>query len=170
MPTRLLLSLLVITAIYAPRTLAESTDCTAPVLIIADGRGTESLFSQNTTYWYGIYAQAGHSYAVEFEPPADNYLNATRVQFATLSVFGPGDTLRACRGSSSVAVTQNSGYAPVILRSGNGAGRRVSFTAQGAGLYLISATNLSGSGNYSFRAEILACSTCGGVLAAVILT
>jgi hypothetical protein len=169
MSTRLLLSLLVITAIYAPRTLAESTDCTAPVLIIADGRGTESLFSQNTTYWYGIYAQAGHSYAVEFEPPADNYLNATRVQFATLSVFGPGDTLQACRGSSSVAVTQNSGYAPVILRSGNGAGRRVSFTAQGAGLYLISATNLSGSGNYSFRARDtsmfnLRWSTCGGYI------
>lgn len=131
---------------------AESPDCSAPVLIIADGRITQSSFPQNATFWYGIYAQAGHSYSVEFEPPADNYTNNTKVQFAPLIVFGPGDALQVCHGTSSVAVTQNSGYAPVILKDSNGAGRRISFTAQSAGLHVISVTNVAGSGNYSFRA------------------
>jgi len=49
-------------------------------------------------------------------------------------------------------VTQNSGYAPFLLKSGNGAGHRASFTALGAGLYLISATYVGGAGTYSFRA------------------
>ena len=122
---------------------AETTDCTTPVLIITDGRITQSTFpamtpGNATTFWFGIYAQAGHSYSVEFVPQADNYSNTTRVQFTTLGVFGPGDTLQACHGTSSVTVTQNSGYAPVILKNGNGAGRRVSFTARSAGLHLIS--------------------------------
>src|SRR5271165_3078000 len=139
MRKRLALLLVVISAALAPRVCAESTDCTTPVLMIADGRITQSIFPQNTTYWYGIYAQAGHSYSLEFEPPADNYLNATRVQFTTLAVFGPGDMLQACRGASSVVVTQTSAYAPVIRSNGivNGAGRRVSFTAQSAGLHLV---------------------------------
>lgn len=143
---------LIVAVSLAPLAYAESTDCTTPVLIIADGRITQSTFPQNTIFWYGIYAQAGHSYSVEFEPPADNYLNAIRVQFTNLGVFGPTDSLQGCRGVSSVAVTQNSGYAPVILKNSNGAGRRVSFTAQSAGLYLIATTNVAGSGSYSFRA------------------
>jgi hypothetical protein len=167
MQTRLLLLLLVTAAICVPWAGAESTDCTTPVLIIADGRITQSTFPQNTTYWYGIYAQAGHSYSVEFEPPADNYLNLARVQFAPLNVFGPSDYMQSCRGTSSVAVTQNSGYAPVILKNGNGAGRRVSFTTQSAGLHLIAATNVAGTSSYSFRAVDttlfnLRWSTCGG--------
>jgi hypothetical protein len=152
MRLRLALLLVVISAALAARVCAESTDCTTPVLMIADGRITQSIFPQNTTYWYGIYVQAGHSYSMEFEPPADNYLNATRVQFTTLAVFGPGDMLQACRGASSVVVTQNSGYAPVILKNSNGAGRRVSFTAQSAGLHLVAVTNVAGTGSYSFRA------------------
>src|SRR5664279_6406221 len=166
MVTRFFLLLATVALVAVPHARAESTDCTTPVLVIADGRITQSTFPQNTTYWYGIDAQVGHSYSVEFEPPADNYLNATRVQFTTLSVFGPGDTMQGCRGSSSVAVTQNSGYAPVILKNGNGAGRRVSFTAQSAGLHLIAVTNVAGTGSYSFRAVDttlfnLRWSTCG---------
>ena len=154
MPTRLLRALfvVVIAGFWASWVWAESTDCTRPVLIIADGRVTASTFPQNTTYWYGIYAQAGHSYSAEFAPPADNYQNLTRVQFTTLSVFAPGDTLQSCHGASSVVVTQNSGYAPVILKNGNGAGRRISFTAQDAGLHLIAVTNVAGTGSYTFRA------------------
>ena len=40
----------------------------------------------------------------------------------------------------------------MILKNGNGAGRRVSFTAQSAGLHLIGVTNVAGAGSYSFRA------------------
>ena len=157
----------VLSALFSLPAWPESTDCTTPVLIIPDGRITQSTFPQFATYWYGIYTQAGHSYSVEFEPPADNYLNATKVQFTTFSVYGPNDFLQACRGTSSVAVTQNSGYAPVILKNPNGAGRRVSFIAQSAGLYLISVTNVAGTGSYSFRAVDtslfnLRWSTCGG--------
>ena len=152
MPIRITLLLAAIALCAAPGALAESTNCATPVLIIADGRITESTFPQNTTFWYGIYAQAGHSYSVEFEPAADNYVNTTRVQFATLGVFGPSDSLAGCHGISSVTVTQNSGYAPVILKNGNGAGRRVSFTAQSAGLHLIYATNVANAGSYTFRA------------------
>ncbi len=139
---------------------AESTDCTTPVLIIADGRVTQSSFPQNATYWYGIYAQANHSYSVEFIPAADNFQNAYRPQFSSIIIFGPTDYLQGCRGVSTVSVTQNSGYSPVVRTSvgingsttANGAGRRVSFVAQNAGLYLISATNVMGAGAYSFRA------------------
>jgi hypothetical protein len=69
MPTRLFLFFLLTAAVCAPPAQAETTDCTTPVLMIADGRITQSTFPQNTTYWYGIFAQAGHSYSVEFEPP-----------------------------------------------------------------------------------------------------
>ena len=171
MPTRLLLLLLlVIAALFAPPARAESTRCEYPVMIIADGRVTQSTFPTNTTYWYGIYAQAGHSYSVEFAPPADNYFNTDGVQLSIPSVYGPTD-LQYCHGPSSLTVTQNSGYGPVIQRNVNGfqygAGRRVSFTAQGAGLHLISITNVQGAGSYSFRAVDttlfnIRWSTCGG--------
>ncbi len=141
----------IVVATVAPLALAESTDCTTPVLIVTDGRVTQSAFSQNSTYWYGIYAQAGHSYSVEFVPPADNYLNSTHVQFGPIAVFGPGDYMQGCRGNSSVLVTQNSGYSPV-LRNSNGTGRRISFTALSAGLHLIAISNVALSGTYSFRA------------------
>src|ERR1022692_2160031 len=91
MATRFAFLVVLTGALLTPFVVAESTDCTTPVLIIADGRITQSTFPQNTTYWYGIYAQAGHSYSVAFEPPADNYLNLARVQFAPLNVFGPSD-------------------------------------------------------------------------------
>ena len=139
-------------SLAVPGLFAESPDCTAPVIIIPDGRITTSTFPQLSTYWYGIYAQAGHSYAVEFEPPADNFVSPVKIQFTGLGVFGPNDFLQLCHGTSSVAVTQNSGYAPVILKNGNGAGRRISFTAQSAGLHLIFAVNGGTTGAYTFRA------------------
>ncbi len=40
----------------------------------------------------------------------------------------------------------------MILKNGNGAGRRISFTAKTAGLHLIAVTNVAGQGTYSFRA------------------
>ena len=152
MATRFTFLIVFVGAILAPLAFAESTDCTTPVLIVTDGRFTQSTFPQNSTYWYGIYAQAGHSYSVEFVPQADNYLNSVHTQFSPIAIFGPNDRLQACQGSSSVTVTQNSGYAPVILKNGNGAGRRVSFTAQSAGLHLIAAANVAGTGSYMFRA------------------
>jgi len=152
MSMRLVILAVIVSATVAPFALAESSDCTAPALIVSDGRGTQSTFPQNTTYWYGIYGQAGHSYSVEFVPQADNYFNGTHVQFGPIAVFGPNDYMQGCRGNSSVTVTQNSGYAPVILKNGNGAGRRVSFTAQSAGLHLIAVSNAAGTGSYTFRA------------------
>jgi hypothetical protein len=99
----LVLVLAVLTSWLAPFVKAESTDCTTPVLIVSDGRVTASTFPQNATYWFGIYAQAGHSYSVEFEPPVDNFVANGRVQFTTINVYGPNDSLAACRGNSSVA-------------------------------------------------------------------
>jgi hypothetical protein len=131
---------------------AETSDCGNPALIVSDGRITESTFIQNTTNWYGIYTQSGHSYSVEFVPSADNFANTPKVQFTALGVFGPSDNVQGCHGTSTVLVTQNSGYSPAILKNGNGAGRRISFTAVTAGLYLIYATNGSGAGSYTFRA------------------
>ena len=66
-----------------------------------------------------------------------------------------------------MSVTLTNGYAPVILRGGNGAGRRISFTAQSSGLYLIEVTNVGSAGNYTFRAVDTTLvnatwSTCGG--------
>src|SRR5271165_4632054 len=119
MSLRIFTILLAVCATVAPWVSAESTDCTTPVVIIPDGRPTQSSFPQSTTYWYGIYAQAGHSYSVEFEPPADNFFNTNRPLFNSFSVYGPTDYLQGCRGGSTVTVTPNSGYSPVILKSGN---------------------------------------------------
>jgi len=132
--------------------LAESTDCANPVLIVPDGRITQSSITQNATFWYGIYATTGHSYSVEFEPPADNYAGASHVIFSQPTVFGPNDTLAGCRGTSSVQVTPTSSYTPTIQKNGTGAGRRVSFTASVAGLYLVVLTNNGTAGNYTFQA------------------
>lgn len=151
MSTRFLFFILLAGAVAAPLAFAESTDCTVPVLIVADSRVTQSTFPQNATFWYGIYAQVGHSYSIEFVPAADNSINTLHVQFGLISVYGPNDWLQGCRGNSSVAVTQNSSYAPV-LRNGNGTGRRVSFTAQYPGLHVISIANVAATGDYSFRA------------------
>jgi hypothetical protein len=153
MPFRLLaLVLLGLLALLPRSAFAESTDCLAPVVIIPDGRVTQGSIPASTTFWYGVYAQANHSYSVEFVPAADNFFNSIRPQFNAVVVYSPSDTLQLCRGTSSVAVTPNSGYSPTILKNGNGAGRRVSFIAQSSGLYLIAATNVMGSGTYSFRA------------------
>ena len=140
-----------------PQAFAESTACATPVLIIPDGRVTQSSLPQvtcysNYCYWYGIYAQPGHSYSVEFEPPANNYVNAgssTQIVFTSIAVFDP--VQGTCSVNPTANVTANSGYAPAILKGGNGAGRRVSFTAHAAGLYLISPSYLGG-GSYTFRA------------------
>lgn len=140
-------------AISASTLWSESTDCGSPVIIIPDGRVAESTFAQTTTYWYGIYAVAGHSYAIEFEPPADNFNSASRPQFSSLLVFGPNDALRGCHGSSSISVTGNESSAPTIKKNADGAGRRVSFFAWTAGLYLIAVSNVAGAGDYTFRAS-----------------
>jgi hypothetical protein len=167
MCARFLLILALCSAVVVPLLQAESPDCSAPVIVVPDGRITQSTFLQGATYWFGIYAQAGRSYSVEFVPSTDNYLSTAKVQIATLSVFGPSDNLYACHGTSSVAVTQNSGYAPVILKGSNGAGRRVSFIAASTGLHVIAAPNAGGTGTYTFRAVEtsmfnLRWSTCGG--------
>ncbi len=140
------IALLALSTALSYSSFAESTDCTTPVLIVPDGRLTQSSILQGTTYWYGIYAQANHSYSVEFIPQADNFLNTYRPQFGAITIYGPTDYLQACRGNSSVTVTATSGYSPVINRSPNGAGRRASFTASVSGLHLISVTNVAGSG------------------------
>jgi hypothetical protein len=152
MRAKLFLIGLLMTSWMSPFAHAESTDCGSPAVIIPDGRLSLSTFPQMTTFWYALFTQAGHSYSVEFEPPSDNYIGTTKVQFATIAVFGPDDYLAGCRGVSSVDVTQNSAYAPTISKGGNGVGRRISFVAQRSGLYLISATNVSNAGSYSFRA------------------
>src|SRR5271166_3601597 len=102
MVKRLIFVGVILAAVSIPQIQAESRDCTTPVLIVADGRITQSMFAQSTTNWYGIYAQAGHSYSVEFVPAADNYLGTAHVAFGLLSVFGPNDALAGCRGTSSV--------------------------------------------------------------------
>jgi hypothetical protein len=147
--------------------LAESTNCGDPVLMIPDGRITQSSFSQNSIYWFGIYVQQGHSYSVEFESPADNYGTTPRVFIGAITVFAPSDALTGCKGPSSVAVTPTSGYSPVIQKGGNGAGMRIAFTAQSAGNYLIAVSNAGTAGGYSFRALDTTLvnprwSTCGG--------
>jgi len=142
--------LLGVLAVQAVR--AESTDCTTPVIVVADGRTTQSTFIQLATNWYGIYTQPGHSYSLEFLPPADNFVNGLRPQFVAISVYGPNDSLPGCRGASSVTVKDNSDHAPVISRNGAGAGRRVSFVAQSGGLYVVKAVNGGGTGSYTFRA------------------
>ena len=129
---------------------AESNDCSAPVIIIPDGRLSLSTFAQNALYWYGVYAVAGHSYSVEFESASENTSTTTKVVFSPISVFAPSDSLVGCRGASTVNLTQTEAYSPAIRRSPNVAGRRVSFTAQAAGLYLLAASNVGTSGSYSF--------------------
>jgi len=149
---RFVIALVALSTALSNGSFAESAECTTPVLILPDGRLTQSSIPQAATYWYGIYAQANHSYSVEFVPQADNFFNSYRPQFGSITMFSPTDSLQACKGNSTVTVSPTSGYFPVINRSSNGAGRRASFTASVSGLHLISVTNVGGSGVYSFRA------------------
>jgi hypothetical protein len=151
-PILILIALIVASAIIAGTAYAESLDCTSPVLIISDGRVTTSSFPENTTLWFGIQTQIGHSYSVEFLPPADNYVGVAHVQISALTVFGPNDALQSCRGASTVPTIQTSSYAPALKKNAYGTGRRLSFTAQSSGLYLISVLNAAGAGGYAFRA------------------
>lgn len=144
--------LVVAIMVFAPVLWSESTDCGTPVIIIPDGRVTPSTIASNATYWYGIYAADMHSYAIEFEAPADNFISVSKPQFSSLVVYGPNDSLQGCRGTSSMSTTPNSGNTPVIRKNSDGSGRRVSFIAWTSGLYLIAVTNLSNAGNYTFRA------------------
>jgi hypothetical protein len=167
MTARFACALLFLGITMAVPAIAESTNCGAPVLLIADGRVTASTFSLNSKYWFGIYAESGHSYSVEFESPADNYTLTPKVFIGAVAVFAPSDALTACQGPSSVAATQTSSYAPVVQKSGDGSGQRVAFTAQSAGRYLIMVSNVGGVGGYSFRALDTTLmnprwSTCGG--------
>jgi hypothetical protein len=149
---RFAIALLSLSTAFSIKSFAESADCTAPVLIVPDGRSTQSSIPQAATNWYGIYAQANHSYSVEFVPQADNFLNTYRPQFGAIAIYVPDDLSQGCKGNSTVTVAPTSGYSPAINRSSNGAGRRASFTASFSGLHLISITNVSGPGVYSFRA------------------
>jgi hypothetical protein len=130
----------------------ESPDCAFPVIMIPDGRVTQSTFPPYTTLWFGLYAQGGHSYSVEFVPPTDNYAGSNKAQFSSLIVYGPNDSLTGCRGPSSISISQNSGNTPVVQKGGNGTGRRVSFIAGASGRYLVSISNIGNTGSYTFRA------------------
>lgn len=152
MPVKYLAIIFGCLVIASPVLHAESTDCGAPVIVIPDGRISLSTFPQSTLYWYGVYALAGHPYTVEFESASNNSLSATVAVFSAITVYGPSDSLVGCRGTSSVTVTPNDGYSPVIKKSPNGNGRRASFTGQSAGLYLIAVSNVGSTGPYSFRA------------------
>jgi len=147
-------------AAFAPPVLAESTDCTNPSIIVTDGRINQSIFNNpqpgvsNTTYWFGFFGQAGHSYSIEFVSPTDNdpIRNATTVSFNSFQVWGPNDVLVSCSGPSSVNKVTTSSYSPVLMHNrGFGDGERFAFVASTAGLYLMTISNSGGSGSYSFR-------------------
>jgi hypothetical protein len=129
---------------------SESVNYCTPVVIIPDGRVTQSYLSMTTTYWYVMSGVLGHSYSVEFEPPVDN--SPSKVQFASLTVYLSSDS-STCSGMTPVGnIKDTSGNAPATLKGIYGAGRRLSFIAPANGMYLISIQNAGGAGDYTFRA------------------
>lgn len=139
---------------------ADSSDCTNPSIIVADGRINQSTFTNaqpgisTTTYWYGFYAQAGHSYSIEFVSPSDNdpLHNATTLLFNSFQIWAPNDYMVSCSGNSSVNKVSTSSYTPVLMHSpGFGDGERFAFVAASAGLYLMTISNSGGTGLYNFR-------------------
>lgn len=60
---RLTIALLAVCSSFSTLAVAESTNCLFPVLIVPDGRLTQSTFPQNATFWFAIYTQAYHSYS-----------------------------------------------------------------------------------------------------------
>jgi len=138
----------------------ESTDCVNPSLVQADDRLVTSHFagrsgSNNPTYWYAVYGQAGHSYSAEFVAAPDNENVNTSIFFNNLYVWGPNDIgglqQNGCFGASSVAYYATQSYSPALAKSKYGTGQRISFTAAAAGLYIVSVTNFSAAGTYSYR-------------------
>ena len=138
---------------------AESTDCSNPSLIVPDGRINQSVFAAATpekamTYWYGFYAQAGHSYSVEFVSPTDNYPYQIGgpVSFSSFYIWAPGVDKYWCNQQSTLSTTRTESYAPVLMHSpGYGDGERLSFIASTSGLHALTISNSGGAGNYSFR-------------------
>ncbi len=141
--------------LWIPAAFGESKDCGNPSVVVPDGRVTQSNFEAASgsvvTYYYGFYAQVGHSYSVEFVPTNDNELGRTAVRFYDLTVYGPNDVLIGCRGASSLGATLNSAISPAVSSNSYGGGRRVSFVQKTAGLDVIAASNDSGGGAYSYR-------------------
>jgi len=138
----------------------EATDCINPSLVQADNRIVTSHFAgtsnnNNPTYWYAFYGQAGHSYSVEFVATPDNQPSNTTISFGNLYVWGPND-IRAlqqnsCFAASSVAYYATQAYSPAVAKSKYGTGQRISFTASGSGLHIVSVTNFQAAGTYSYR-------------------
>lgn len=145
--------------LVAQAALAESTDCTNPDIIVADGRQNLSSFpgstqgQPNTTYWYGFFGQSGHSYSVEFVSPTDNEPSLGQtVAFNSFQIWGPRDVLISCGGTSSVNKIPTHAYSPALMRSpGYGDGERFAFVASSSGLYLMTMSNSGSTGDYSFR-------------------
>jgi hypothetical protein len=139
---------------------AESHDCLNPSLVVSDGRIVSSQFDasvngSNPTYWYAFYAQAGHSYAVEFVATTDNENTTKTIQLTGLTVWGPSDTgnlqQSGCRGTTSLSWTSTQKYSPTISRDVYGNGQRLSLTQPASGLDIIAITNTQAAGGYSYR-------------------
>ena len=148
---------LLLFALYAT---AESTDCNNPTIIVPDGRVTQSTFPGRqltspyapATYWYGFYAQANHSYSIEFVPKIDNYATSSSVLLSDIIAYTPNFPFASCRGTPNVTMVKTQGYAPIIYSAaGQGIGKRVSFIASTAGLYTVRMDNNGTGGDYSYR-------------------
>ncbi|MFZ0703983.1 MAG: hypothetical protein WAM71_00165 [Candidatus Korobacteraceae bacterium] len=138
----------------------EATDCLNPSVVQADDRLVISQFAGtsnglNPTYWYAFYGQAGHSYSAEFVPTVDNENTTFSIIFIDLYVWGPNDIgglqQNGCFGGSTVAYYATQTYSPVLAKGKYGAGQRISFIATTAGLNIVSVTNRSAQGTYSYR-------------------
>ncbi len=154
------LPLAILALLFSPAGFAESTDCTNPDIIVADGRLNLSTFEKpaqgqpNRTYWYGFFGQSGHSYSVEFVSSTDNdpIRDDKTVSFNTFQVWAPKDVLISCGGTSSVSKVATHTYSPALQHSpGYGDGERFAFTTSASGLFLMTISNSGGTGNYSFR-------------------
>jgi hypothetical protein len=139
---------------------AESHDCINPHLVVSDGRIVTSQFEasingNNPTYWYAFYAQAGHSYAVEFVPTTDNENTATSLHFANLTLWWPNDIAdlqkNGCRGTTTLGWYSTQKYTPSIATGLYGTGQRVSLTQPITGINIVAITNTQAAGTYSYR-------------------
>jgi len=144
--TVLLLALFLIAGLNS--LFAASPDCHNPNVVTPDGRPTYifDYLSANTSYYWGFYGQAGHSYSIEMVYDFDNDARSGAPGNYYPRVYNVGDDF--CSNISSLHYSFTGPWAPVLNWRWS---LRYGFIAPSNGLYGFTASENSNGGYISFR-------------------
>ncbi len=141
--------LALVLALSAPG-FAQHSTCTYPNIVVPDGRLSyaDAYFSANTSMYWGVYAQAGHSYSVELNYDYDDTFATGGPNLTVFRIYNNGDNF--CSASSTLSWFPTYNMAPV-MGGPLAPSYRGAFIAPTSGLYAVLATEGNNPGLFSFR-------------------